>query len=409
MASAAPPTSRRWRLEAVAVGGLCVLVWFVLGQALWFPLVDGDDLALLASASRAASPLAFFADDWGLGNHAYRPLHAVSLWATYALAGDAPLPAQAVNLTLHLAVCIGLWSVLRRVSEDDLVVWLVTAAFSVSPFTMSPATWVSDRPTLLVALCLVTTVSVLLTSRLLDGSGWTRQTTVTVLGCSAVALLSKESGLLVPCLAVFAAARAVEAAPSERRIVVTGSLALIGGYLVLRLLIFGASSAAYAESGALFGVVPYRSSADLSTGLRLVAAADTVVRNLLAIFLRVFNPDGSWLAPAQLARRLPVWASVVALVVLCWRWPLAPPQQIGLVVIVVNAVLHYALFRFRIQYLAEMGLTLFLAGATQCPSKARRAAVIAMAFVLMMTNARTTRAVVGGELQSHLAAQAAHQ
>ena len=133
----------------------------------------------------------------------YRPLLQASLWFVYQAFGVWALPNQFINLLLHLInVCL-LYRIVRRAQSDKTVAWLFAAVFMVSNYTFMAATWVSDRPMALTGLFLLLLIDHLFQHRHTSGhtsehaSGSSVRVSA-IAAFSVLALMSKESGLVVP-------------------------------------------------------------------------------------------------------------------------------------------------------------------------------------------------------------------
>ena len=107
------------------------------------------------------------------------------------------LPYQLLSLGLHIVVIALLFELISHVARHDgpALRLLLALVALVSPYTVSGASWIADRPTLMVALSLL-----LLIRHLYVGGARPRPWILG--GLSAIAVLSKESGLVVPALVV---------------------------------------------------------------------------------------------------------------------------------------------------------------------------------------------------------------
>jgi hypothetical protein len=350
--------------------------------ALTFVPADQDDLILLSSVADTRQPLSYFAGDWGLGNRAYRPLHSLSLWLGYRAFGVWALPNQAVNLALHLLNALLLLRIARRAQPDAGLAFLAAALVLFSVFTRSPATWVSDRPTLLVALC----VLLLIDRRGIGLAG------ITLL--SGLALLSKESGLVVPALALALGWRERPDARSRAGLVAV-TAGIVAAYAALRWAVFGAGAVSYSESGVLLGVGSYGDWAALPVPWRVVAAVENVARSLLAPLLPVFGDDGGLLPKRDLVLAAPLWLSTGLLVGASVDRRPSRGQQVALLLLAANALVHCTIFRYRTLYLAQVAVALLVATSRRLRlAPRRRSFAKAMAAVALSCGLwSTTRAL----------------
>ncbi|MCX6995976.1 MAG: hypothetical protein NTV49_02565 [Kiritimatiellaeota bacterium] len=377
-------------LAAVAL--LLMLGFWTYRKALSFTPANPDDLILLSQVQRVGNPLHFLVADWGLGNNAYRPLHSICLWLTYHAFGIAAGANQFINLALHLLLGCLLLRVFRRIQRDSVLCLLLSALVVVSLYTCSPAIWISDRPTLFVALCLV-----LLLDHVFSRTEAEDRLTVSfpyLAALSGAALLSKESGVVILLLIGVVALRGNLPRDVRRKLIV-----LVCGvglaYVAVRLEIFGNKAAAYSESGFLFGTLRYADWSQLPKPLRLVALGENVLKNAAAPILPVFSPAGALNLGLPLLLTAPVWCGTLLLCALSAQRKISRPQQCAVAILVLNALVHYALFRFRTQYLSEIAVCLFVAGAYQLSSDFRRrtAAKVLAAVVLMGNLWSVTRSV----------------
>ena len=371
------PTDRLWagprglffvaesRLPPYAL--LTILGVATYGVALWFPPSSGDDLGYLASVATIDNPLYYFIQDHGHGNNLYRPLTSVSIWLIYQVFGVWALPNQVVNLALHLVNVLLLYAIVQR-HADRKIAFLIAAVFMVSKYTFLAATFTSDRPMLLTGLFLLLLVNHL--SQRDEPSGSTSGAPVrvmTVAAFSVLALMSKESGLVVPAVALLFALTpwGIVHLTARRRLslaVVTASL--IGLYIVFRIVIFGPGFASYSQDGYMFlGMVRYQDSDDLPPPLRYLNYAENVIKNALAPVLPIIDDNGPLMTGQALQTSLPVIVSTVLLCSVAVTRNLSRLQWIALLIVLVNAVAHFALFRLRLHYLSHAAFCLFVAGS----------------------------------------------
>jgi hypothetical protein len=369
-----------------ALGLLLVIGFAVFGPAIWFPPTHPEDLLLLSAVARADSPVQFLIGDWGMGNHVYRPLHSLCLWGTYQLAGVSASYYQLTNLLLHLCAVALLYLLVCSVQRDRALALVLTALMLVSLYTVSPAIWVSDRPTLFVAVSLL-----LLLHAWKIGEDGHDPPSARVLGASlfmlsCAAVMGKESGVIVP---LFGAAWATAARPrilGRFGLVMLAVLFLLG-YGLFRVSIFGPEAFGYTESGYLLGRIPYDSWRDLAPPLRSLALLENSAKNVLAVFLPIFTGFGGALMPVgALARTVLIWLPVALLAIAAARRPLSSFQRAGLLIVILNGVTHYAVFRYRTLYLAQLGFILFLAGARYSDSETRRRLAGVLATVALLGN-----------------------
>jgi hypothetical protein len=263
------------------------------------------------------------------------------------------------------------------------MLFLLTAATLVSVYSVSPASWISDRPALLVGGVLLLLLDRAV--RALEGDAPLGPLPVALL--SLLAVLCKESGLIVP-LVGLAAAFVLPLHRVRRWPVVAAAVGVMGAYMVFRVSLFGVHAASYAESGVILGFTRYSDRADLPGLLPLYALAENVFKNVVAVFLPVFdNKGGLFIGTPVVA-----WGSAVLatafLGLAAFARPLTGVQRLALLLIAANAVIHLAVFRYRTMYLSEIAFVLFIAGAaaTSVPAGRRLALAKGAAMVLLLAN-----------------------
>jgi hypothetical protein len=347
---------------------LTALALAVYAVALWFPPTNGDDLAYLASVAATENPLSYFVQDAGAGGQVYRPLLPTGMWVIYRLFGVWALPNQLINLALHMLNVFLLYRIVHQIQPDKTFALLIAAVFMISKFTFMAATWTSDRPMVLAGLCLLLLIGHLSQS---DAGSWNPSTggvrLSVIAAVSVLAVISKESGIVVPAVAlVFALAwgGAARLTPGQRAAAAVVTASIIGLYIVFRRLIFGAGFASYTQDGFMFfGLLEYEDGNALPRHLLYINYAENVIKNALAPVLPVFGERGSLLSWDAFLIYVPVILATVVLFVVAVDRRLSRLQWMALAIILVNAVVHFALFRSRLHYLSHAAFCLFVAGS----------------------------------------------
>jgi hypothetical protein len=362
---------------------LCGLSLIFTGYAFYNPAlrfvpVDFDDLVLLSSVKNVSNPLSFFIQDWGFGNYGYRPLHSVSLWLGYRLFGVSSGPNQAINLALHILVILLLFSLVSRLQPNRLLAFLFTLLGLVSLYTVSPATWLSDRPTLFVAFFLLIALNYLIRLGNNDIPNF-----LLMAGLSILALMSKESGLLVPMVIIAVIFLKCErSAPNKRAMI--GLLAIMLAYILFRFIIFGSQAGTYDESGYLFGLRYYQSSSALTGSEVIIAKIENVIKNILAIFIPLFDGQGKISLIGTLSNSFILVSTTLIISILAFNRKLTIFQKIGLLIILLNAFIHFQVFRYRTLYLGQIGFIVFLSASPLfSESKSIRSAVAIVAAAVL--------------------------
>lgn len=338
------------------------------GASLWFPLTNGDDLSYLNAVATVDNPLRYFVGGHGVDNDFYRPLTPVTLWLTYQAFGVWSLPHQLINLLIHFANVFLLYRIVQRIQPDKSLALLLAAVFMVSKYTWGSATFVADRPMVLTGLFVLLFLNYLCQRDWPDLGGRAAPLRISaVIGFSVLALMSKESGIVVPAVAVlyaFFPGRWTPAALRPRLHLAIVAMSLIVFYIGFRVVIFGPNFASYTQDGYMFlGAVRYQHSHDLAPLLQAVNYAENIVKNGIAPLFPIFAEGGALVSQRGLFAHAPVIGATALLFGLALSRGLSRVQSIALMVILANAVAHFALFRFRLHYLSHAAFCIFVAGS----------------------------------------------
>ena len=352
-------------------------------RALAFPPAEAADLRFLSQVAKVSNPLKYLVGDWGEGPYVsgeygmYRPIHPISLWLVYKFFGVSAMPNQLINLVLHFTNVLLVLLIVLRIQKDRFLALLFTALFMVSLYTVSPAIWVTDRADLQVGLALLLLIYHVVKSSELNSP----LKTWYVLLLSCFALLSKENGLIVPLLALAVAAHKSPTHVDRIRRCAPYAL-IVCVYFFMRFLMFGSHSVSYHNGGYLFGVFSYAKFDDLPEHLRKFSLVDNFVKNIFAVFVPLFSEMGKW----DFGRKTLIGAiATIALVILSSK-RLTTLQWYCLGIIVLNAALHFQIFRYRTLYLAQIAFCLFLSASRVLEAGTRRQFAIAMASVLLLVS-----------------------
>lgn len=352
---------------------LIFLIGFsVLSISLWFPPTYNDDIRYLTTVERTPNPLSYFVSDQGHDNNLYRPLATISLWVTYKIFGIWAFPNQLVTLCLHIITACILYRIIFRLRKDEILSFLVTLLFLVSPLTFWTATQVSDRHMALVGVIFVMFLNHIL---------FTKKISVPLVTTfSVLAVLSKESGLILLLLSIYLGLQ------KKNTGLVVCSLLTIFFYALLRFLIFGPGVADYSQNGYLLGWIRYDHPMDLAFPLNWLAYFENMVKNMAAVFFPVFSGTGALLRDRSAIFLLPAIILSPALFLTAFTKKLSKIQIFSLVIILLNGILHFALFRYRVLYLAQMAFCLFLISSPLFSSKGneKRIRIFEMVTVVLL-------------------------
>jgi hypothetical protein len=266
------------------------------------------------------------------------------------------------------------------------------AGFSI--YTFSAAMWVSDRPTLFVAIALL----------LLLHHCYSKQFQITrinlgyVTFLTIVALLSKESGLVLP---LFLLILGIERkSPRISYYLVLSVITLL--YIVSHFLVLRSSPYPYDENGYLMGSFAYERLSQLPSHWQLVARSENVLKNLMAPWLPIFGGAGQLMSTEKLFENMFVWLPTILLVLLSTnkRFELSPLQKYSLWIIVLNSLVHFDVFRYRVLYVPQIAVCLFIGASPMLMSKPdRRVAVKILATILLFSGAMWVKTTIDSTYQ----------
>lgn len=240
-----------WSLAIVAA---CLLTLLIYLPGLWGPFVFDDYANILQNAKlnmpdlswRSLADAAFSMDAGPL----MRPVSMISFAFNRYFFGDTALPFKLVNVLIHLANGMLIFALLHllqnayrqlhapSLSQQSLtwLVLLIGTLWLVHPLNLTAVLYVVQRETSLSALFILAGVSLYTWVRLrqLHGKGthWTLFPGTVLFG--GLAILSKESGALMPCYML-----AVEACLFHFRFPNKQARWIIGGYFSLFMLLPG--------------------------------------------------------------------------------------------------------------------------------------------------------------------------
>jgi hypothetical protein len=369
---------------------LLVLATAMFHAALVFVPGTADDLELLSSVAHTTQPLKYLVGDFGMapyetGNYGqYRPLHPISLWIIYKTFGVRAFPNQFINFALQCVNAVLVLLLIWRVQEDPILSFMGASLFLISVHTVSPTIWVSDRPNLQVGLALILLLHHVVYIRETDG----KLRVPYVLLLCLLGLLSKESGLIVPVMAIVISMRAAGTTMWQRIRLSVIWVAVIAGYFLGRIIMFGTNAFSYSTFGYLFGLWRYALGSELTGHLRQLALVDNVVKNVVEPLLPIYNEGGGFTFRFDtVGVAIVVMLGAMAMVVLLaptLKTKLTPLQIDCLWVVVFNAVIHNAIFRYRDLYIAQLAVCVFIACSPVLLNDQRRRKIVLAAASLLL-------------------------
>ncbi len=371
-----PPRPDSASDDAVALVLLATLGTALLTTSLAFIPIRGDDHHQLAAVLAMEDPLpVLYGSFWGKHPY-YRPLHTLLLWLGAQAFEVRWWPNQFLSVMLHLVNAGLLFRLLTPGERGRRLAFLAAALYLASVHTVETAVWVAARTDLMVGTCLL---AFLLHVKRRRAAGLDPDVRVVAV-LSVIALLGKESGVLVPLLAAGGAIRLKRPRDSRWPIVLAAASILLA-YAAFRVAIFGAFAADthYEERPILlFGG---RDLTELPLGLRAAGYGETAVKNTVALALPVFDNQGLVHSPTKLALRAPLWLLTPIILALAWTRPLSSLQWQGLSILALSALVHSSFFAVYLLYLGQIGLCLFVGGGQP---RRRRAVEILCAVLLVV-------------------------
>jgi hypothetical protein len=157
---------------------------------------DGSLQSLIAAATSGnSSPLG-------------RPLSMATFAINFYIFGDSPYSFKLTNLAIHIANAVLIFVLARllsrRLSGDTdtvrslLPVLWITSAWALHPINLTPVLFVVQRMTSLSALFMLTALTLYLHARSTKGATRVTAIALSLLLCWPAAVLSKETGLVLP-------------------------------------------------------------------------------------------------------------------------------------------------------------------------------------------------------------------
>jgi tetratricopeptide (TPR) repeat protein len=189
--SSAPKNNYRWlwdwRLAAVLV-----VATFAAYQSVWHAgfIWDDDDHFTQNPAMLSVDGLKQIWSSIAVSR--YYPLTLTSFWVQRQLWGLHPMPYHLVNIALHAANALLLWTLLRRLQVPGA--WVAAAVWAVHPVNVETVAWVTELKNTQSAMFFF--LALLCFLRCKPRGNWLPY--VLSLFCGAAAMLSKPSTVVLP-------------------------------------------------------------------------------------------------------------------------------------------------------------------------------------------------------------------
>jgi tetratricopeptide (TPR) repeat protein len=184
------------RTRRLALGALLLLAITAYANAFSGAFLF-DDRAVILDDARLASPAAFAAH---LGE-TIRPFTKLTFLVDRQLYGTGPAGYHLLNILLHLGSGLLAYRVARRLGAAPVVASWTAALFLLHPIATETVTYISGRPTGLMACCYLAAFLLFLRARGSGLSGWKWTGAAgCAAGCLALSLLAKETAVVFPAL-----------------------------------------------------------------------------------------------------------------------------------------------------------------------------------------------------------------
>ncbi|MCE0522260.1 MAG: tetratricopeptide repeat protein [Methylacidiphilales bacterium] len=188
-----PPLSGDWVWALILVGAV-VLAYLPLWQAgfIW------DDNLFTSDNPRIVGPLGL-KEIWTQSAAQFYPVVLSTFWLEHALWGLAPLGYHLMNIALHATSAVVLWRVLRNLEARGA--WVGAALWALHPVQVETVAWIAELKNTESGLFFLLTILFFVKGLKTDGAGQRSGINGNValaLLCSAVAMSSKSSTLLLP-------------------------------------------------------------------------------------------------------------------------------------------------------------------------------------------------------------------
>jgi tetratricopeptide (TPR) repeat protein len=330
-------TLSEWKYPLVI---LCAVV-LVYVQTLSFDFVNYDDPDLVSQngefLSNPANALAAFTTHAFTSHREesayYRPLLLVSFIADYQIWQLNPLGFHLTNVIIHALAAVLLFRLLQRIARDELVALGGSLLFAMHPLQTESVAWIAGRNDALVGLFIVMMMYFYAAQD--DRPEHARRSLALAALSFLLALFTKESAaffIVLPAAyeLVVRKARVRALVTGPRRLFFLAQAAILAGYFLIRLALFGE----FIGAERLYGVI--------APGTRLTMVPAMLAEHLLLIVapvaLCVVHPlaDIFWLNDPWTYAAYAV--AVLCLVALRWAWKNDRTACFGLVWLAVGLV-----------------------------------------------------------------------
>ena len=167
---------------------------------------------------------------------------------------------------------------------------------------------------------------------------------------------------------------------------------IILGYMIFRFFIFGPNFVQYSESGFLFGYIKYNSLTDFEHPLRYYGYIENIFKNFIASFLPLFNNDGGlfiYNVNGDIKNILNICLNIIIItitLIILFKSKImhtSKLRKIAMIIIFINAILHFSISNHRILYIPQICLCLFISSAQFNPKDMPLIKFLAISMLLI--------------------------
>ncbi len=268
----------------------------------------------------------------------YRPLMHLSFWAGYRVFGERPAGYHVLSVLMHALVSLLVYALVTRLSEDRRTGLVAGLLFAAHPVHTENVCWIAGYPDVQTTLFTLLAWWLYLLSASQEGKPWRRCTAAGVAICFLLALLAKETAVVLPAILLAYELLLRRAGPRQllgRRWPEWLGLALaFAAYLLLR-------------HRALGGLMPHTQW----SGMTRSEAGWTAAALLFHYWAKIVWPAElnifPYIPPSRSPLEWPVIAGLAAAILVAalayWLWRQRRPELLGLVVFLVALAPSFAL------------------------------------------------------------------
>jgi hypothetical protein len=199
-----PKTNRRPRIIILSIVLLAPLAVYIAALRYQFVFDDPDQIVYNAAVHSATSIPHYFTSDVSphasadeVGNF-YRPVFLLWLLVNYKIGGLDPIWWHATSLAVHLLVTLLVYLLAFRMTRDELLAGGSALLFGLHPVHIEAVAWISGVTEPLLAVFFLTAFLCFINSRTVGRTSRQRWWLVASLGLYGLAVLEKETAIVLP-------------------------------------------------------------------------------------------------------------------------------------------------------------------------------------------------------------------